>query len=67
MWLHICQGLMLLDIAGKILIGMKRSLVGQKSEPPSGAYGVIGTIIGTIIYAAILWRSGAISTIVGAP
>lgn len=62
-WMHICQGLVVLHVVLYFLWRLVVVLKGQKAEEATGAPGVVGTCIGTVIWVLILWRSGAFSTL----
>jgi len=62
---HICQWLMLLAWAGRLGDGVYFAAKGRRARKPTGLSGVIGVLIYFAITAAVVWKSGAIDTIVG--
>jgi hypothetical protein len=58
-WLNICQGLVLLGWAWRLLRGIMQSVLGIEPVKP--------TARAMAISAAVIIRSGAVSTIVGYP
>ena len=67
MWLNICQGLLLSGFVARFLGTVIYAVNGRAKVEPSGALGVFVTIVWTFFAGLVLWRAGALTTIVGTP
>ncbi len=67
MWLNICQGLVLLGVVCRMLHNVKVCAVGRDKAEPTGAVGIFSSLVLFAIWAAIVWRSGAFTTILPSP
>lgn len=66
LWLPVCQGLVLLGWLWRLFVGVARAHTGAKIEP-TGGIGVFAAVLWGLLSALVIWRSGALSTIFGAP
>ena len=64
MWMHICQGLMLVGWLVRMTSNMVYAANGRKAEEASGAVGIIVHVIWGALAGVVLWKSGAVSTMV---
>lgn len=67
MWLQICQGLMLLGFAARVIHAVKVSAVGREAQEPTGFAGIFASLVVMFLIGLVTWRSGAFSTILGTP
>lgn len=67
MWLNICQGLLLVGWLMRLCASMLWAANGRKEVEATGFVGVFCAILWAALGAVVLWRSGAMSTILGAP
>jgi len=67
MWLNICQGLVLVGWVWRLVAGVIRASVGRDKQEPSGFLGIFITLVWCAMSGVIVWRSGALSTILGSP
>lgn len=64
MWFHICQGLLLVGWLARMLGNCVFAARGRPKQEPTGGVGVFLVIVWACLGALILWRAGAVSTIV---
>jgi len=67
MWHHICQGLMLLGLVGRLADNLYVAAKGRKEREPTGGVGIVVSVIYCALAALVVWKSGALDTIVGSP
>lgn len=67
MWLNICQGLVLFGWLFRLTMNVTYAARGREKVEASGALGIFITLVWMAFNAAIIWRSGALSTIVWTP
>jgi hypothetical protein len=63
MWLNICQGLVLVGWILRFVTCVIRQVSGTTKTEPTGALGVFIAVIWYALSAVVIWRSGALSTI----
>lgn len=66
-WLQICQGLMLLGWLVGLVLAVIRAAIGRDKQEPTGAVGIFVVLVWCSLTATVMWRSGAISTILPVP
>lgn len=63
MWMHICQGLVILGWLVRLTGNILLAWAGKDKQEPTGAAGIIITLIWSTLTAVVIWKSGAISTV----
>lgn len=67
MWTNICQGVLLVSTLLRFCFAVQTSLNGRSKIEPLGAAGVVFNLVWLGLALVVVWKAGALSTIVGAP
>lgn len=64
MWMHICQGLVIIGWLFRLSANILLAWTGKDRVEPTGAAGIIINLLWSTLTAVVIWKSGAISTVI---